>query len=107
MGNGHGHTCSILATGGFQGDEALVADHIRPARPLRLRANPWSAGDGLRNALGRGGALSAGMDEFYGRNMPDADFTEADLNGTILRNVKGFAEAKGLDRAENFDKIVR
>ena len=66
----------ILATGGFQGDEVLVGEHIRPASRLRLRANPWSAGDGLRIARERGGELSAGMDEFYGRNMPDADFSE-------------------------------
>jgi FAD binding domain len=69
----------ILATGGFQGDPELVARHIAPAAPLRLRANPWSAGDGLRLGLGRGGSLSAGMDEFYGRNMPDADFAEEDF----------------------------
>jgi fumarate reductase flavoprotein subunit len=67
----------VLATGGFQGSEPLVAEHIRPARPLRLRANPWSSGDGLRHAVARGAQLSAGLDEFYGRNMPDADFTEA------------------------------
>ena len=70
---------TVLCTGGFQGDAGLVKTHIGPAGPLRLRANPWSTGDGLRSALGRGAALSAGMDEFYGRNMPDADFTEADF----------------------------
>jgi succinate dehydrogenase/fumarate reductase flavoprotein subunit len=69
----------ILCTGGFQGSAELVARHIRPAAPLRLRANRWSAGDGLRLGLERGAAVSAGMDEFYGRNMPDADFTEADF----------------------------
>ena len=69
----------ILATGGFQGNEALVTEYVRPAAPLRLRANPWSRGDGLRLALARGAELSAGMDEFYGRNMPDADFSEADF----------------------------
>jgi succinate dehydrogenase/fumarate reductase flavoprotein subunit len=69
----------ILATGGFQGDGALVAEHVRPAAPLRLRANPWSSGDGLRIGLAAGGALSAGMSEFYGRNMPDADFSEAEF----------------------------
>ena len=70
-----GHEVAILATGGFQGDESLVAEHVRPAGPLRLRANPWSSGDGLRLGLERGGALSMGMGEFYGRNMPDAHFS--------------------------------
>jgi fumarate reductase flavoprotein subunit len=70
---------TILATGGFQGSPELVDEHIGPAGPLRLRANPWSAGDGLRLGLARGGSTSAGMDEFYGRNMPDADFAEADF----------------------------
>jgi succinate dehydrogenase/fumarate reductase flavoprotein subunit len=65
---------ALLATGGFQGDPALVAEHIGPAAPLRLRANPWSAGDGLRAGLAAGARLSSGLDEFYGRNMPDADF---------------------------------
>lgn len=84
---------AILATGGFQGSRELVAFHIRPAAPLRLRANPWSAGDGLRLALARGARLSAGMDEFYGRNMPDADFAPADfvplsqLYGRVARVV--------------------
>jgi hypothetical protein len=35
-----------------------------------LRAAPWSDGDGLRLGLAAGGSVSAGMDEFYGRNMP-------------------------------------
>jgi fumarate reductase flavoprotein subunit len=69
----------VLCTGGFQGSGELVAEHIRPAGRLRLRANRWSAGDGLRVGLTRGAARSAGMDEFYGRNMPDADFSEADF----------------------------
>jgi succinate dehydrogenase/fumarate reductase flavoprotein subunit len=85
------HEPTILATGGFQGDAQLVREHIRPGGDLRLRANPWSAGDGMRHALARGGELSAGLDEFYGRNMPDADFTEeqfvplAQLYGRVAR----------------------
>jgi succinate dehydrogenase/fumarate reductase flavoprotein subunit len=67
---------TILATGGFQGSRELVAEHIQPQGMLRLRANPWSRGDGLNFALSHGAELSAGMDEFYGRNMPDAEFTE-------------------------------
>jgi succinate dehydrogenase/fumarate reductase flavoprotein subunit len=69
----------VLATGGFQGSAELVARHIEPAAPLRLRANRWSAGDGLHYATGHGAALSAGMDEFYGRNMADVDFREDEL----------------------------
>lgn len=64
---------TILATGGFQGDRELVRRHITPeADALVLRANPWSSGDGLRLALGRGAALSAGLGEFYGRNLAAA-----------------------------------
>src|SRR5439155_8047706 len=33
---------AILATGGFQGDGALVDEYVSPAARLRLRANPWS-----------------------------------------------------------------
>jgi succinate dehydrogenase/fumarate reductase flavoprotein subunit len=81
----------VLATGGFQGDPGLVDEHVHPGGYLRLRANPWSAGDGLRVGLERGAQLSAGLDEFYGRNMPDADFTEeqfvplAQLYGRVAR----------------------
>ena len=61
----------VLATGGFQADRGLVAEHVTPAAEhLLLRAAPWSAGDGLRLGLAAGGATSAGMGEFYGRNMP-------------------------------------
>ena len=49
-----------------------------------LRAAPWSTGDGMRLGLAAGAAPSAGMDEFYGRNMPapparvaEADFVRA------------------------------
>jgi fumarate reductase flavoprotein subunit len=60
----------LLATGGFQGDAELVHKYIAPGGGLFLRANPWSTGDGLRFALRGGAALSAGMDEFFGRAMP-------------------------------------
>jgi len=70
---------TILATGGFQGNLQLVAEHIHPGGSLRLRANPWSGGDGMRYALALGAELSVGLDEFYGRNMPDASFSEAEF----------------------------
>jgi FAD binding domain-containing protein/putative NAD(P)-binding protein len=69
----------ILCTGGFAASAELVTRFIAPAAPLRLRANPWSAGDGMRFALERGASLSAGLDEFYGRNMPDAPWDETEL----------------------------
>jgi succinate dehydrogenase/fumarate reductase flavoprotein subunit len=69
----------ILCTGGFAASPELVTRHIAPAAPLRLRANPWSAGDGLSLALERGGALTGGMSDFYGRNMPDAAWDETEL----------------------------
>jgi FAD binding domain len=53
----------LLATGGFPGSLAR-------GRGLLLRANPWSEGEGLDFAVSRGGATTAGMDEFYGRVMP-------------------------------------
>jgi len=60
----------VLATGGFQGDTKLVRERITPeAEHLVLRANPWSAGDGLRLALEAGAAESVGLGEFYGRNL--------------------------------------
>src|SRR6266540_7234080 len=63
----------ILATGGFQGNTDLVRQHITSEAPnLVLRANPWSAGEGLRLALGSGAELSSGLDEFYGRNLAAA-----------------------------------
>ena len=67
----------VLATGGFQGDPELVERYVRPAAPLRVRANSWSAGEGLRVGLERGAALSSGLEEFYGRNMADVDFDES------------------------------
>src|SRR5437763_1125445 len=69
----------ILATGGFAASSDLVTRYVAPAASLRLRANPWSEGDGLCHALDRGAALTGGMDEFYGRNMPDAPWDETQL----------------------------
>jgi fumarate reductase flavoprotein subunit len=69
----------ILCTGGFAASSDLVTRYIRPAASLRLRASPWSEGDGLCFALERGASLTPGMDEFYGRNMPDAPWDETQL----------------------------
>src|SRR5215212_5876050 len=67
----------ILASGGFAADPELVGRHIigGPGR-MRVRAHPRSTGDGFRAALQKGALASAGLDEFYGRNLPapPADF---------------------------------
>ena len=61
----------ILATGGFPAGRELLADHVTPhAEHLMLRAAPGGEGDGLRLGLGAGAAISAGIGEIYGRNMP-------------------------------------
>jgi hypothetical protein len=72
---------TILCTGGFAASLQLVERYIAPAAPLRLRANPWSTGDGLEHGLAHGAATSVGLAEFYGRNMPDAAWGEADFVG--------------------------
>jgi FAD binding domain-containing protein len=95
----------VLATGGFQGSPELVERYVRPAAPLRLRANPWSTGDGLRLGLARAAATTAGMDEFYGRNMPDAPFTEAEF--VPLAQLYGrFARVFNERGEEFFDREV-
>jgi len=43
---------------------------IRGQGWLRLRAHPRSTGDGFLAALEVGALASAGLDEFYGRNLP-------------------------------------
>ncbi len=61
----------ILASGGFAGNPELVGCHIiRGPGEIRLRAHPWSTGDGFLAALAAGARESAGLDEFYGRNLP-------------------------------------
>ncbi|NEA98854.1 FAD-dependent oxidoreductase [Streptomyces sp. SID13726] len=64
-------TWTLLATGGFQGDPGLRAEHVHPqAAEIGLRANPHSRGDGL--ALGRtaGAAFRKKDAGFYGHLMP-------------------------------------
>jgi succinate dehydrogenase/fumarate reductase flavoprotein subunit len=92
----------VLATGGFQGDSELVGRYVKPAAPLRVRANPWSSGDGLKLALGRGAALSQGLDEFYGRNMADVEFGDDEF--VSLAQVFGrYARIFNDDGEEFFD----
>src|SRR5829696_912763 len=61
----------ILASGGFAANPELVGRYIikGPGR-MRVRAHPRSTGDGFLAALEAGALASAGLDEFYGRNLP-------------------------------------
>jgi len=72
-----GSDAVILASGGFAANPELVRRYIigGPGR-MRVRAHPWSTGDGFLAALEAGALPSAGLDEFYGRNLPapPADF---------------------------------
>jgi uncharacterized protein YjbI with pentapeptide repeats len=45
--------------------------------------------------------------DLTGADITGADFTEAELTGAIFRGVKGFDQAKGLNRANGVDTIVR
>ena len=68
----------ILASGGFAANPELVGRHIiHGTGRMRLRAHPWSTGDGFLAALQAGALATAGLDEFYGRNLPapPADFS--------------------------------
>lgn len=61
----------ILASGGFAANPELVGRYIvRGPGRMRVRAHPWSTGDGFLSALAAGARESAGLDEFYGRNLP-------------------------------------
>lgn len=62
---------AVLATGGFPANRDLLRNHVTDqADDLALRASPGNGGDGLRLGIAAGGALGAGIDEIYGRNMP-------------------------------------
>ena len=94
---------TILCTGGFAASSDLVTRYIAPAASLRLRASPWSEGDGLCLALDRGAALSGGLDEFYGRNMPDTPWDETQL--VSLSQLYGrFARVFDEDGVEFFER---
>jgi succinate dehydrogenase/fumarate reductase flavoprotein subunit len=93
----------VLCTGGFAASSDLVTRYIAPAASLRLRASPWSEGDGLRFALDRGAGLSDGLDEFYGRNMPDTAWDETQL--VSLSQLYGrFARVFDEDGVEFFER---
>src|SRR5262249_18865324 len=56
----------LLATGGFQGDPALVASLLGPhADDMLVRSNPGSVGDGFRLATAAGAAASRALGGFY------------------------------------------
>ncbi len=58
-----GEAVQVLATGGF-------GARLARERGFLLRAAPWSDGDGLAFAVERGAAVTAGMEQFYGRALP-------------------------------------
>ncbi len=64
-------TWTLLATGGFQGDPALLAEHVHPrAGHMQLRSNPHSKGAGYRLANEVGAATANDDAGFYGHLIP-------------------------------------
>jgi fumarate reductase flavoprotein subunit len=87
---------NILSTGGF-------AARLARERGLPLRANPWSAGDGLDFALSRGGTTAGDLGEFYGRALP-AGVSVGERDFVRLSQLYGrFAEVTSEDGRERFD----
>jgi fumarate reductase flavoprotein subunit len=87
---------NILSTGGFAG-------RLARERGLPLRANPWSAGDGLDLALSRGGTTAGDLGEFYGRALP-AGVSVGERDFVRLSQLYGrFAEVTSEDGRERFD----
>jgi fumarate reductase flavoprotein subunit len=61
----------VLTSGGFAANPDLVGRYITGgAGAMPVRAHPRSTGDGFLAALEKGALASAGLDEFYGRNLP-------------------------------------
>ena len=62
---------TVLATGGFQGDKELLAQHVHPdAGKMQLRSNPNSCGAGYRLAMAVGAAAGPDNVGFYGHLIP-------------------------------------
>lgn len=87
---------TILATGGFP---------VRLARErgLLLRANPWSEGDGLDLARGRGAATAGDLGEFYGRAMAAVDEVEEEDFVRLAQLYGRFATVTSEDGAHRFE----
>ena len=89
---------TILGTGGFP---------VRLARErgLLLRANQWSAGDGLDHACSRGAATAGDLEEFYGRAMAALDVV-AEGDFVRLGQLYGrFASITSEDGSETFTGV--
>ncbi len=69
----------VLASGGIQGDPALVAAFVGPnADHVLVRSNPGSVGDGFRMAQAVGGGASRSLSSYYGHlvSYPIRDWGE-------------------------------
>lgn len=88
----------VLATGGFQGNAELVQRYITDEiEHLRLRANPWSTGDGFQAARDVGAKTTTGLGTFYGHNLV-ADPAEFSPTKYLDASQKYGHRAVALDR---------
>ena len=70
---------TILCTGGFAASSELVRATSRRRRRCGCARTRGRQATGSTYALERGAALSPGLDEFYGRNMPDSPWDETEF----------------------------
>ena len=86
---------TVLATGGFA---TTLAERLG----LLVRANPWSSGDALRLARGRGAAIVGDLDEFYGRNLPAPPARITEERFVVLAQLYGAHALVVNERGEEF-----
>ncbi|HEX7255411.1 MAG TPA: FAD-binding protein [Gaiellaceae bacterium] len=87
---------TILATGGFPA-------RLARERGLVLRANPWSEGDGLDLARGRGAAAAGDLGEFYGRAMAAVDRVAEEDFVRLAQLYGRHADITSEDGSERFE----
>ena len=87
---------TILATGGFPG-------RLAREQGLLLRANPWSEGNGLDLARGRGAATAGDLGEFYGRAMAAVDDVEEEDFVRLAQLYGHFATVTSEDGEQRFE----
>ena len=100
-------TWTLLATGGFQGDEAMRAELIHPnAAGIQVRGNPYSDGAGIRLGLNAGGVLGRENAGFYGHLVPRGVRLTPDLYTDLALYYSEHALLFNLDGERFVDETI-